>query len=88
MYLIDDFPPIGASDAERIRTTNTCEKFHNKLSRMYYDAYFHVLNSMDVILEIQNVTYFKMKIQPNRGVHPKQKIKEQMKETDEGYINH
>lgn len=78
----------GGLWAEHIRTTKTCEEFQNKLSRMYYDVYFHVFNSVDVVLEIQNVTYFRMKTKPNRSVQLKQKIKEQMKKTDESYINY
>jgi len=62
-YVTGTFPPEmwAAYDAKSIRTTNACETFHSKLNRMFYHAHPHIFSLVDVLLEVQNLSYLKMR---------------------------
>ncbi|KAK7582575.1 hypothetical protein V9T40_014020 [Parthenolecanium corni] len=89
-YVAGIFPPTmwAAYDAESIRTTNACEAFHSRINQMFYHAHPHIFSLVDVLMEIQNLSYLKMQNPPKVNVHPRQKvIADEMKKLDEGVIN-
>ena len=89
-YVTGTFPPEmwAAYDAESIRTTTACEAFHSKLNRMFYHTHPHIFSLVDVLLEVQNLSYLKMQNPPKIAAHPKQEvIAAEMKKLDDGVID-
>ena len=89
-YVTGTFPPEmwAVYDADSIRTTNACEAFHSKLNRMFYHAHPHIFSLVDVLLEVQNLSYLKMQNPPKIVAYPKQEvIAAEMKKLDDGVID-
>ena len=77
----------AAYDAHQIRTTNACEAFNSKLNSMFYHAHPHVFLLMEALLEIQDMSYLKMRSSANVNVDPKETIiAEYMDRLDSGDI--
>ena len=73
-YVTDgcSFPPqMWASfDAHKIRTTNACEAFHSKVNSMFYHAHPDIFSLIDALMEIQEVSYLKMRNPPRTIITP------------------
>ena len=69
-YILDEyvlpgcrFPPAtwATFDAHQIRTTNACEAHNGKLKKMFYHAHPNIFVFAEVLLEIQEMSYLKMR---------------------------
>ena len=70
------FPPSmwAVYDAEQIRTTNACEALNSKLNSMFYHSHPHIFLLIDALLEIQDMSYMKMRSPGNAKTDPKESI--------------
>ena len=70
-------PPLqmwACYNAHRICTTNACEAFYRHLNNMFYHAHPDIFSSSDALLEVQDISYSKMKNKPATSLNPKDLI--------------
>jgi hypothetical protein len=58
-----DFPSSvwGMYSCSIIRTTDSCEAFHSKLNSMFYSEHPNIFQFIDVLKNVQKVTYIKQR---------------------------
>jgi len=77
----------SAFDAHRIQTTNACETYHSKLKSMLYRSHSHIFILVDALLEVQEMTYLKMRNPPQAENHSQAAvIEEYMAKLEDGKI--
>ena len=62
-YVVGTFPPVmwASFSSDSVRTVNACEAFDKKLNKMFYYTHPHIFTLIDVLFEVQNVTYLKIR---------------------------
>jgi len=61
-------------DAHRIHITNACEDFHSHLNNMFHYAHPDIFSLGEVLLEVQDISYLKMRTKPATSLNPKDVI--------------
>ncbi len=61
-------------NAHQIRITNVCEAFNSKHYGMFYHSHPHIFILIEALLEVQEMSYLKMRSPGDMKTHPKETI--------------